>query len=372
MVHMPHKHRKTVMQAIIRRHSREKHRKAISEEAIDVAAAAAAIAAAEAAAAAAAVSVSDPKKRQVHTAHTRNLAIRQYMKLKSSRRVAEIFQVGKSTICRWVNQHPITKAKRTPWKKVTLAVRLCIRKAFASNPCITMATLKNIIRKTLRVHLSDECVRLTRISMGFTRKKVTRVVNKPGLHAKRMAFETERANVLPNQVISIDEASFWFDMKPGYGYSKKRRLELSDNYKKGVRWTLLLAVSNERVLGWQLYDKSTTSVTFATFLSTLELDGRDTLLMDNASIHRAQVVLDVCFEKCLFPLFLPPYSPEYQPIEHVFSVGKNMYRKQPLPAEATMQLVAARVTKSLATQTADKLGNTFDHCWMHHYQEVFV
>ena len=150
-----------------------------------------------------------------------------------------------------------------------------------------MATIKDLIRKTLRLHLSEECVRLTRISMGFTRKKVTHVVNKPGLHAKRTAFEKKRVNILPGQVISIDESSFWFDMKPGYGYSKRRRLERSDSYKKGVRWTLLLAVSNERVLGWQLYDKSTTAVTFATFLSTLELDGRDTLLMDNASIHGA-------------------------------------------------------------------------------------
>ena len=294
------------------------------------------------------------------------------MRLKSCRRVADIFQVGKSTINRWVNEHPVTKAKKTPWKKVTSAVRICIREAIDHNPCITMATIKDLIRKTLRLHLSEECVRLTRISMGFTRKKVTPVVNKPGLHAKRTAFEKKRVNILPGQVISIDESSFWFDMKPGYGYSKRRRLERSDSYKKGVRWTLLLAVSNERVLGWQLYDKSTTAVTFATFLSTLELDGRDTLLMDNASIHGAQVVLDVCYERCLFPLFLPPYSPEYQPIEHVFSVIKNMYRRHPMPAEATMLLVASRVMKSLATQTSVKLGNTFDHCWLYHYEKVSV
>ena len=95
-----------------------------------------------------------------------------------------------------------------------------------------MATIKDLIRKTLRLHLSEECVRLTRISMGFTRKKVTPIGNKPGLHAKRTAFEKKRVNILPGQVIPIDESSFWFDMKPGYGYSKRRRLERSDSYKK--------------------------------------------------------------------------------------------------------------------------------------------
>lgn len=88
-----------------------------------------------------------------------------------------------------------------------------------------------------------------------------RTVNKTGPSAQRKQFEEERHAVYVIDVISIDESSFWFDMKPGYGWAHKgRRCEASDNYKKSVRWTLLLAICNQRV-----YDKTTTSVTFATF-----------------------------------------------------------------------------------------------------------
>lgn len=142
--------------------------------------------------------------------------------------------------------------------------------------------------------------------MGFTRKKVSRVVSKPGLHELRQQFEEERTHVSTDEVISIDESSFWFDMKPAYGYSKRgHRLHVDDHYKKAVRWTLLLAVSNERVLGWKLYDASTTSQTFAEFLNTLETDGRTTILMDNAAIHHANIVMDVCVERFLIPFYLP-------------------------------------------------------------------
>lgn len=89
--------------------------------------------------------------------------------------------------------------------------------------------------------------------------------------------------------------------------------------------------------------------------------------MDNAAIHHANIVMDVCVERFLIPWFLPPYSPEYQPIEHVFSVTKNMYRKQPLPLQATMTLVAGRVLTSLGTLTSVKMHNTFEHCWAFKY-----
>lgn len=204
--------------------------------------------------------VPGPVKRHVYSSDMRNSATRLYLRLQSCRRVADLLGISKSTVARWVHEHPLTRARRTPWKKVKSAVEESIRASLRGNPCVTTASLKATISATLHLHLSDECVRLTRISMGFTRKKVSRVVSKPGLHELRQQFEEERTHVSTDEVISIDESSFWFDMKPAYGYSKRgHRLHVDDHYKKAVRWTLLLAVSNERVLGWKLYDASTTS-----------------------------------------------------------------------------------------------------------------
>lgn len=308
---------------------------------------------------------------KAYSCDMRNLAVRKYHQLHSCRRVADIMEVGKTTINNWVKKHPTTRSP--PWKKVTAAVRDIIKTCIELDPCVTMASITEEIHAALGVLLSEECVRLTRVSQNLTRKKVGRVVSKEGLHEKRKQFEMERAQHSPDAAASIDEASFWFSMKPGYGYCQKgKRLEMNDHYKKNYRWTLLLAVCNERILSWKLYDTSCTGNTFAEFIKGMDTGGRSVLLMDNASIHRARVVQDACRAANITPWYLPPYSPEYQPVEHVFSVIKNCYRRQPTPQEPTMALVTGRVEHGLARVSESTLRHTFDHCWAYEYQELPV
>jgi hypothetical protein len=140
---------------------------------------------------------------------------------------------------------------------------------------------------------------------------------------------------------------------------------------KNMHWTLLLAVTNQRVVGWKLYDKSCNSHTFTDFILGMEgkTDGRWCLLLDNAAINpswwrmRTMVGLELWF--------LPPYS-EYQPIEHVFSMCKAAYRNLPLPLQPTTLLVESRVIASLTTLSEAKLAHTFDHCWAYNYAELQV
>ena len=54
--------------------------------------------------------------------------------------------------------------------------------------------------------------------------------------------------------------------------------------------------------------------------------------MDNARIHHSQVVTSAFNEESISFKFLPPYSPQLNPIENVFGVIKNRYRSlQVLP-----------------------------------------
>ena len=38
------------------------------------------------------------------------------------------------------------------------------------------------------------------------------------------------------------------------------------------------------------------------------------LILDNASIHKSQHLRDICEEKGIQLEFLPPYSPDYNPV----------------------------------------------------------
>ena len=49
--------------------------------------------------------------------------------------------------------------------------------------------------------------------------------------------------------------------------------------------------------------------------------------MDNSSLHTTKLITDTLQNKKFESLFIPPYSPDCNPIENVFSVIKNRYRK---------------------------------------------
>ena len=91
-----------------------------------------------------------------------------------------------------------------------------------------------------------------------------------------------------------------------------------------------MAVTTESVVGWKLTRGAFSSVAFSKFLRSLDTDGRDVILMDNASIHKAAPVWHVLEDRQFTPCFLPPYTPVFQPIEHRFSVMKTAYRQVPV------------------------------------------
>ena len=57
-------------------------------------------------------------------------------------------------------------------------------------------------------------------------------------------------------------------------------------------------------------------------------DGEVTLVMDNAPIHHASIVRDFYAETGIKHIFLPPYSPDLNPIENVFGLIKARYLGQ--------------------------------------------
>ena len=101
-----------------------------------------------------------------------------------------------------------------------------------------------------------------------------------------------------------------------------------------MRCSLLMAVTNDQVVGWRLVPGSINSIIFADFMSSLDTKERDVILLDNASIHKTHSVLDTMISRGLTPCFLPPYTPEFQPIEHCFSVIKNAFRRLPVTQSA--------------------------------------
>ena len=52
------------------------------------------------------------------------------------------------------------------------------------------------------------------------------------------------------------------------------------------------------------------------------------IVLDNARVHRTQEVAEALISMDLKPIFLPPYSPQLNPIELLFARLKGIYKSK--------------------------------------------
>ena len=81
--------------------------------------------------------------------------------------------------------------------------------------------------------------------------------------------------------------------------------------------------------------------------------------MDNLSAHKGERVRELVESAGCELLYLPPYSPDFSPIEEAFSKVKGLLRKA--QARSRQALVEA-MGKALDAVTARDARGFFEHC----------
>jgi transposase len=86
------------------------------------------------------------------------------------------------------------------------------------------------------------------------------------------------------------------------------------------------------------------------------------VLWDNVRPHQRATVRALIEERGCHLLFLPPYSPDFNPIEHAFSKLKEGLRRAEARTRAALE---AAIGSALATITAADAAGWFRHCGYH-------
>ena len=94
------------------------------------------------------------------------------------------------------------------------------------------------------------------------------------------------------------------------------------------------AIAQDRGLFyWNTYDRSVNTKKFIRFLRQLRKrhgKGRFYLYMDNLNVHKANASKAEMEELDIFPMWAPIYSPDYNPIEMMFSKLKGIVKRMRL------------------------------------------
>ena len=131
--------------------------------------------------------------------------------------------------------------------------------------------------------------------------------------------------------------------------------------------TLLAALRHEQIVAPFLVDGPVDAEVFLVYLQQVLLPclhSGDVLILDNLATHKVQAVEQILGASGVELRYLPPYSPDLNPIEPAFSKLKAHLRQ--IAARTLEQLVTA-VGNSLLTFSAADCAGFFRHA---HYASM--
>lgn len=300
----------------------------------------------------------------------RNAAIKLYKHLGNMKKVANILDIGVATIWRWLRYGIERKVvcNREP-KKLKDILLAFIEARMLKKPTITQKELQKDVFKILNVRISRQCVATGIRKLNFSRKRLSKrgITNKQ-VHAERLEIFSKRYRLAKDnkiKVVAIDEVGFDQRTVPLYGYSIKGKKAISECLSmKRKRTTMIMAIDNEGNYHYTFKTKGVNSEAFGGFIKSLSLEEGTHLLMDNASIHKTKYVQDILESKKLISMFICPYSPDLNPIENVFSVIKNSFRKKLLEKDDVYEDIIEEILRNMNHK------ELFKNCFKH--METFI
>jgi transposase len=167
---------------------------------------------------------------------------------------------------------------------------------------------------------------------------------------RREAFLDRIAQVAPEDLIYLDESGVSTQMTRLYGRAESGR-RVHDSVPGG-HWkmlTILGAMDHNGMMAAMTVEAATDREIFLAFLDEVlcpKLRAGHMVIMDNLSAHKVDGVrerIEACGASLLY---LPPYSPDLNPIEKAWSKLKQ-----------TLRAVAARTVDALHQAVADQLPN---------------
>lgn len=126
--------------------------------------------------------------------------------------------------------------------------------------------------------------------------------------------------------------------------------------------TVVGAIALDGVRALMAYEGGTTKSAFLRFVRDAlapSLRRGDFVVMDNLSSHHCKEVREAIERVGAEVLYLPPYAPELNPIEHTWSKLKTLLRR----AEArTLRTLATALSASSTEISRSDLSGWFAHC----------
>jgi len=292
--------------------------------------------------------------------------IKLYSKLNYSiRKIAKILEIGKSTIYRWIQDlKKKCLSSNHNYKGRTKILSPIQSKQVVnhviSKKIITLDELQKWVFNFLKLKISKSTLSRLLKRENISYKQVRRVTIKKDTLQLQKKFRDQIKTKNFSEIICLDEVGFQLSMKPIKGWSKKNSRCVLEGNKGGYTRYHGIFIITENQLEYRLYNEPIHTGIFKDFINGLndKICMNKKIVLDNLRVHHNIDVKNLLTQKFNEILFTPPYSPELNPIESVFSSLKSYLRK--LQVANKTELITAINNYS---QSNSDFSKYYKHSW---------
>jgi transposase len=184
--------------------------------------------------------------------------------------------------------------------------------------------------------------------------------DRPDVARRRVRWKKYQASVDPARLVFIDETWAKTNMSALRGWCPRSdRLNAKVPHGHWQTMTFLAALRHDRIDAPCVLDGPINAASFLAYVEQFlapTLKPGDIVVMDNLSSHKSRAIRTALRTVGAKLLFLPPYSPDLNPIEQVFAKLKTLLRKA---AERTVEATWRRIGDLLAQFKPNECANYF-------------
>ncbi len=205
---------------------------------------------------------------------------------------------------------------------------------------------------------------LDRCRLTFKKKTVhASEQDRPDVLKQREEWFEGQLDLDPAKLVFIDETWASTNMAPMYGWAPRgERLRVGIPHGHWKRTTFIAGLRLTGLTAPMVLDGSINGTSFLDYVERVlapTLTPGDTVIADNLSSHKSDQARQAIEAVGAKIRFLPPYSPDFSPIENAFSKFKSILRRA---AERSVPALQQTIMRLAETFTPTECANFFAAC----------
>ncbi|WP_155904966.1 IS630 family transposase [Methylopila sp. M107] len=282
----------------------------------------------------------------------------------SVRSVAATFQVSVSSVVKWSQRHRATGSAAAKPMGSRRPLRLAGERDWmlarlAAEPHVSLRRLQRELAERGVVASYGAVWSLVRSEkLSFKKTVLASERDRPDVVRRRRRWRSLQRRVDASRLVFLDETWAKTNMAPLRGWSPRgQRLNAKVPHAHWKTMTFLAALRSDRIDAPCVFDGPINGVRFLAYVTEVlipTLKPGDVVVLDNLGSHKGKAVREAIRNAGARLAFLPPYSPDLNPIEQVFAKLKHMLRRA---QERTVETTWRRIPTLLNDFSAEECRN---------------